>query len=127
LIRSFVLFLWGPAVVACYGGFIVAGVYSALHPVLAPGKGAGMPAVVYYRQSNVPDLGALVQRAGVKHLMLAHLGPSLGSPVQGPWKIPGSPLNEADYKRLPRKVTLPGISWSEQIWPPSVSRRNERR
>jgi hypothetical protein len=58
------------------------------------------PPVVYDRQSNVPDLGALAQRAGVKHLMLAHLGPS---------------------------VALPGISWSEQIWPPSVSRRNERR
>jgi hypothetical protein len=58
LIRAFVLFLWGPAVVACYGGFIVAGVYSALHPVLATEKGAGMPPVVYYRQSNVPDLGA---------------------------------------------------------------------
>jgi hypothetical protein len=43
------------------------------------------PAVVYYRQSNVPDLGALAQRDGVKQ------------------------------------------SWSEQIWPPSVSRRNERR
>jgi hypothetical protein len=68
-----------------YGGVVVAGGYSAIHPVLAPEKGAGMPPVVYYRQSNVPDLGALAQRDGVKQ------------------------------------------SWSEQIWPPSVSRRNERR
>jgi ribonuclease Z len=66
------------------------------------------PPVVYDRQSNVPDLGALAQRAGVKHLMLAHLGPSLGSPVQGPWKIPGGPLNEADYKKAAQESGFTG-------------------
>ena len=28
-----------------------------------------------------------------------HLGPSLGAESQGPWKIPGGPLTEADYKK----------------------------
>lgn len=74
-------------------------VHSAVHPVLGPDKGSGMPAPIYFRQSNVTDLGSLAQRAGVKHLMLTHLGPSIGSPMQGPWKIPGGPLSEADYKQ----------------------------
>jgi hypothetical protein len=32
-------------------------VHSAVHPVLAPEKGSGMPPVVYYRQGNATDLG----------------------------------------------------------------------
>ncbi|MBK9520214.1 MAG: hypothetical protein IPO13_00970 [Rhodocyclaceae bacterium] len=72
-------------------------VHSAVHPILAPEKGAGMPPVIYYRQSNATDLGAMAQRTGTKHLMLTHLGPSLGAATQGPWKIPGGPLTETDY------------------------------
>lgn len=83
-------------------------VHSAIHPVLAPEKGAGMPPVVYYRQSNATDLGALAQRAGVKHLMLTHLGPSLGAAAQGPWKIPGGPLTEADYKKVTQESGFTG-------------------
>ena len=74
-------------------------VNSAIHPVLAPDKSSGMPPPVYYRQSNVTDLGAMAKRAGAKYLMLTHLGPSLGAEAQGPWKIPGGPLTEADYKK----------------------------
>ncbi len=73
-------------------------VHSAVHPVLAPEKGSGMPAPIYFRQSNATDLGAMAQRAGAKYLMLTHLGPSLGAAAQGPWKIPGGPLSEADYR-----------------------------
>jgi ribonuclease Z len=41
----------------------------------------------------------MAQRVGAKYLMLTHLGPSLGAESQGPWKIPGGPLIEADYKK----------------------------
>jgi ribonuclease Z len=77
-------------------------VHSAAHPILAPEKGSGMPAPLYYRQSNATDLGAMAQRAGVKYLMLTHLGPSIGSAMQGPWKIPGGPLGEADFMKASR-------------------------
>lgn len=72
-------------------------VHSAVHPVLAPDAGSGMPAPIYDRQSNVRDIAAMAQRDGAKVLMLTHLGPSLGAESQGPWKIPGGPLTEADY------------------------------
>ena len=39
------------------------------------------------------------KRAGAKYLMLTHLAPSLGAEAQGPWKIPGGPLTEADYRK----------------------------
>ena len=74
-------------------------VHSAIHPVLAPESGSGMPPLVYYRQSNAKDLGAMAERAGAKHLMLTHLGPPLGAEAQGPWKIPGGPLTEEDYRK----------------------------
>ena len=83
-------------------------VHSAVHPILAPEKGTGMPPVIYYRQSNVTDLGAMAQRAGTKHLMLTHLGPSLGAATQGPWKIPGGPLTETDYIKATREGGFAG-------------------
>jgi ribonuclease Z len=77
-------------------------VHSAVHPILAPEGGSGMPAPLYYRQSNATDLGAMAQRAGVKVLMLTHLGPAIGAAIQGPWKIPGGPLSEADFAKASR-------------------------
>ncbi|MGE0094386.1 MAG: MBL fold metallo-hydrolase [Alphaproteobacteria bacterium] len=74
-------------------------VHSAVHPILAPEKGSGMPPLLYYRQSNATDLGAMAKRAGGKYLMLTHLGPPLGAETQGPWKIPGGALTEADYRK----------------------------
>jgi ribonuclease Z len=74
-------------------------VHSAIHPVMAPDKTSGMPAPIYYRQSAVPDLGAMAQRTGAKYLMLTHLIPPLGAARQGPWTIPGGALKEADYKK----------------------------
>jgi ribonuclease Z len=74
-------------------------VHSAVHPVLGPDKGSGTPPPVYYRQSNVTDLGALAKRVGAKFLMLTHLGPPLGAESQGPWKIPGGPLSDAEFKK----------------------------
>jgi ribonuclease Z len=74
-------------------------VHSAVHPVLAPEKGSGAPPPIYYRQSDVVDLGAMAQRAGAKYLMLTHLAPSLGAERQGPWKVPGGPLTEADFTK----------------------------
>ena len=73
-------------------------VHSAFHPIMGPDKTSGMPALLFYRQSLAPDLGALAKRVGAKHLMLTHLGPSMGTERHGPWKIPGGPLTQADYR-----------------------------
>src|SRR5881296_3718256 len=54
-------------------------VHSTMHPVMAPDRGSGMPAPVFYRQSMTGDLGAMAKRVGAKYLVLTHLGPSLGA------------------------------------------------
>ena len=74
-------------------------VHSAIHPVMGPDKGSGMPPPIFFRQSTASDLGAMAKRAGVKHLMLTHLIPPIGAAQQGPWTIPGGALTEADYKK----------------------------
>jgi ribonuclease Z len=74
-------------------------VHSAIHPVMAPDKGSGMPPPIYFRQSTSADLGAMAKRAGAKHLMLTHLIPPLGAERQGPYKLPGGALTEADYRK----------------------------
>ncbi len=61
-------------------------VHSAIHPVMGPGLGSGMFPYAYYRQITVPDLGAMAQRAGAKHLMLTHLIPPIGAVQQYPFK-----------------------------------------
>lgn len=72
-------------------------VHSAIHPVMAPDKGSGMPAPFYFRQSASSDLGAMASRTGAKHLVLTHLIPPVGAASQGFYKIPGGALTEADY------------------------------
>lgn len=74
-------------------------VHSAIHPVMAPDQGSGMPPPIYFRQSTSADLGAMAKRAGAKHLMLTHLIPPLGAERQGPYKLPGGALTEADYRK----------------------------
>src|SRR5205085_8298408 len=74
-------------------------VHSTTHPIMAPDKGSGMPPLIYYRQSNTPDLGAMAERAGAKHLVLTHLSPPIGAERQGPFKVPGGALTEADYRK----------------------------
>jgi ribonuclease Z len=74
-------------------------VHSAFHPIMGPERDSGMPPPVFYRQSSVSDLGAMAKRTGAKYLMLTHLGPPLGADRQGPWKVPGGPLTEADYRK----------------------------
>jgi len=74
-------------------------VHSAFHPVLGPDRGSGFPPLSYYRQSLASDLGAMAQRVGAKHLMLTHLGPSLGAVIHNQWKVPGGPLTQADYRK----------------------------
>ncbi len=74
-------------------------VHSAIHPVMAPDKGSGMPPAFYFRQSTSADLGAMAKRAGARHLMLTHLIPPLGAERQGPYKLPGGALTEADYRK----------------------------
>lgn len=73
-------------------------VHSAIHPVMAPGKGSNFPPPIYYRQSTSSDLGAMARRAGARHLMLTHLIPPLGTERHGPYKLPNGALSEADYR-----------------------------
>lgn len=74
-------------------------VHSAIHPVMAPGRGSGFPAPIYHRQSNVNDLGAMAKRSGATHLMLTHLIPPLGAVRHGPYSVPGGPLTPEDYRQ----------------------------
>lgn len=74
-------------------------VHSAIHPVMAPDKGSGMPPAFYFRQSTSADLGAMAKRAGAKHLMLTHLIPPLNTVQHGPYKLPGGALTDADYRK----------------------------
>jgi ribonuclease Z len=73
-------------------------VHSVIHPVMAPEAPSGFPAPVYYRQSTAADLGAMAQRARVKHLVLTHLIPPLGANQLGRYKVPVV-LTEADYRQ----------------------------
>jgi len=74
-------------------------VHSTIHPALSPDKDSGFPPPIYFRQSTANDLGAMAERTGSKHLMLTHLIPSLGAKNQGPFKVPGGGLTEADYEQ----------------------------
>lgn len=73
-------------------------VHSVIHPVFAPDAGSEFPALVYYRQSGARDLGALAERAGVRHLMLTHTIPSLGADAHGPYEVPGGALAAKDFE-----------------------------
>ncbi len=73
-------------------------VHSTMHPVMGE-RDSGMPPPIYFRQSNTPDLGAMAMRAGAKYLMLTHLAPQVGASHHGPFKVPGGPLTEADYRK----------------------------
>jgi len=72
-------------------------VHSAIHPAFAPGAGSKFPPPVYLRQSNAADLGAMAERAGIKHLVMTHLIPALDSASHGPFVIPGGPLGQDDF------------------------------
>jgi ribonuclease Z len=84
-------------------------VHSAIHPIMAPDHGSGMPPYAYYRQSTVPDLGAMAERAGAKYLILTHLIPPLGADQQFPFKVPGGPLTDADYKQAAQGGGYKGV------------------
>jgi ribonuclease Z len=73
-------------------------VHSVMHPVFAPGAGSNFPPVPYYRQSTAGDLGAMAQRAGVKHLMFTHLIPAIDADAHGPFPVPSGPLQKADFE-----------------------------
>jgi ribonuclease Z len=64
-----------------------------------PDLESGMPPPIFYRQSLASDLGAMAKRVRAKHLMLTHLGPSLGGTIHNRWKVPGGPLTQADYRK----------------------------
>ncbi len=83
-------------------------VHSTIHPVMGPGKGSGFPPPIYFRQSTAADLGGMAKRAGVKHLMLTHLIPPMQAPKQGPFPIPGGPLDAAKYETAAREQGFAG-------------------
>ena len=74
-------------------------VHSTMHPVMGPDRDSGMPPEVFHRQSSTTDLGAMARRVNAKHLMLTHLGPSIGAASQGPYKVPGGPLTADDFRK----------------------------
>jgi ribonuclease Z len=74
-------------------------VHSTMHPVMGPDRDSGMPPEVYNRQSNTTDLGAMAQRVAARHLMLTHLGPSIGAAQQGAYKVPGGALTADDFRK----------------------------
>jgi ribonuclease Z len=73
-------------------------VHLTMHPVMGPDRDSGMPSEVYNRQSNTTDLGAMAQRVLAKHLVLTHLGPSIGAAQQGAYKVPGGALTADDFR-----------------------------
>lgn len=83
-------------------------VHSTMHPVMGPDKDSGTPAPVYHRQAATADLGAMAKRLGAKHLMLTHLAPPLGTLRHGPYKVPGGPLTEADYRKVVQESGFAG-------------------
>ena len=83
-------------------------VHSAIHPIMGPDRGSAMPPLIFYRQSTTSDLGAMAKRVGAKHLMLTHLSPPIGAERQGPWKVPGGALTEADYRKVVQESGFTG-------------------
>jgi ribonuclease Z len=51
----------------------------------------------------------MAQRDGAKYLMLTHLIPSLEANEQYPFKVPGRPLTEADYRKSVQDGGFTGI------------------
>ena len=41
----------------------------------------------------------MAQRVNAKHLVLTHLGPSIGAAFQGAYKVPGGALTAADFRK----------------------------
>jgi ribonuclease Z len=74
-------------------------VHSTMHPIMGPDRDSGMPPEVFNRQSSTTDLGAMAQRVNAKHLVLTHLGPSIGAAFQGAYKVPGGALTAADFRK----------------------------
>ena len=91
-------------------------VHSTMHPIMGPDRDSGMPSEVFNRQSSTTDLGAMAQRVNAKHLVLTHLGPSIGAAFQGAYKVPGGALTAADSGRLPRRADSPATSSWALIW-----------
>jgi ribonuclease Z len=83
-------------------------VHSAIHPVMGPDRDSGMPAPIFHRQSSASDLGAMAQRVAAKHLVLTHLIPPPGAPIQGLWKVPGGALTEAAYRQAAQEGGFTG-------------------
>ena len=58
--------------------------------------------------------------------MLTHMIPPLGAEKQGPFKVPGGPLTEADYRKAAEDSGFPEKPSSGPISRPCVCRPNDR-
>ena len=50
----------------------------------------------------------MAKRVGAKHLVLTHLSPPIGAERQGPFKVPGDTLTEADYRKVVQESGFTG-------------------
>ena len=57
--------------------------------------------------TRVADIAAAIT-AGAKYLVLTHLSPPIGAEHQGPFKIPGGALTEADYRKAVQESGFTG-------------------
>src|SRR5216684_7184638 len=60
--------------------------------------------------STSDQVEKLAKRAGARYLMLTHLASSLGAQRHGPYKVPGGPLTEADYRKVVEASGFTGIT-----------------
>jgi len=74
-------------------------VHSAFHPVWGRTGAADFRHYPIIAKAWPPISAPWQKRVGAKHLMLTHLGPSLGAVIHNRWKVPGGPLTQADYRK----------------------------
>ena len=84
-------------------------VHSTIHPIMGPDKGSGFFHTPIFGRAMRSILG-MAKRTGAKYLMLTHMIPPLGAEKQGPFKIPGGPLTETDYRKAVEESGFTGTT-----------------
>ena len=83
-------------------------VHSAIHPIMGPARAAICIRMPIIARARCLISAPWLQRAGAKYLMLTHLIPPLGADQQYPFKVPGKPLTEADYRKAAQEGGFTG-------------------
>ena len=75
-------------------------VHSTIHPIMGPDKGSGMFPYAFLSPEHGlrPRRHGEARRREISHAHASDTG-ALGAERQGPFKIPGGPLTEADYRK----------------------------